>query len=104
MSIDTRAKMASIIGLGLPTPSLLPVPDDTIGSADRQHLLWLYSGIDIAVVSAVVRKVIELTVYLYSRVLTTKLYNRITSLNMFKRVIDTKFLSRVVSAWTKTEQ
>jgi hypothetical protein len=45
MAIDTRAKRSSVIGVGLPVPSLLPTVDGTIAASDRQWLAWLYSGI-----------------------------------------------------------
>lgn len=44
MAIDTRNKRMSMIGFGLPVPSVLPRPDGTIGVIDRSHLLWLYAG------------------------------------------------------------
>lgn len=45
MAVDTRNKRMSLLGLGLPVPSVLPNPDGAFGAADRAQLLWLYSGI-----------------------------------------------------------
>ena len=45
MSIDSRDKRFSIMGLGQPAPSLYGNPDGTIGSDNRAQLLYLYSGI-----------------------------------------------------------
>jgi hypothetical protein len=45
MAVDTRNKRASCIGVGLPVPSVLPNPDSTIDSNDRQMVTWLYAGI-----------------------------------------------------------
>lgn len=48
MAIDTRAKRASVMGMGSPIPVMLPFPDGTIDQGDRQHFLELYSGILVA--------------------------------------------------------
>ncbi len=39
----TRDKRMSMIGLALPTPSLLPELDATIDAADRTMLLYMYT-------------------------------------------------------------
>jgi len=44
-NLDTREKRASAINVGLPWRGLLPLPDGTIGQADRQQLATLYAGI-----------------------------------------------------------
>ena len=49
MAVDTAAKRMSCIGVALPVPSVLPIPDGDIGDYNRISLVWLYSGI--AVVS-----------------------------------------------------
>lgn len=41
MAVDTETKRRSTICLIPP----LPVPDGTIGAADRAHVCWLYSAI-----------------------------------------------------------
>ena len=92
--IDTQAKRMSVIGLNMPVPSLLPEPDGTISDADRQHLLWLYSGIAIA---EIVRKVIEFVVYLFDRTVATQLYARIVTVNLFPRMIKTLLHKRTIS-------
>ena len=46
MAIDSRQKRRSIMAMGLPWRSVsLPIPDGTIGQADRQMLLYGYAGI-----------------------------------------------------------
>lgn len=45
MAVDTANKRYSVIGLGIPVPSLLPVPDGSITDEDKLHLIYLYSGI-----------------------------------------------------------
>jgi len=45
MAIDTRQKRFSIITLGRTTQPIVLTPDGTIDQADRQSLLWGYSGI-----------------------------------------------------------
>lgn len=46
MAIDTAPKRLSIMDMGGDsTMPGIPKPDGTIVQADRQHLLWLYSGI-----------------------------------------------------------
>ena len=51
MAIDTAAKRYSMIGFGSPVPRLLPIPDGTIGNADRAMLLYLYHGISLGVLT-----------------------------------------------------
>lgn len=94
MAIDTKGKRMSVIGLNLPVPSLLPEPDGEIASADRQHLLWLYSGIAIA---EVIRKVIEFVVYLHNRTVATQLYARVITVNLFPRTIKALLHKRTIS-------
>ncbi len=84
MAIDTQAKRMSVIGLNMPVPSLLPEPDNSISNFDRQHLLWLYSGISIA---EIIRKVIEFVVRLNSRTLSIVLHSRTISVKLFNRAI-----------------
>ena len=43
--LDTQAKRASAVMISLPFRGILPAPDGSIGSADRQHLAFLYAGI-----------------------------------------------------------
>lgn len=46
MSIDTRQKRASSIGMARPWMVQLPVPDGTITSAaDRQQVAYRYTGV-----------------------------------------------------------
>ena len=45
MAVDTRDKRFSIMGLGQPTPSVLPLPDGAIDTSDRSFFIFLYSGI-----------------------------------------------------------
>lgn len=44
MAIDTAQKRYSLIGLGSPTPRLLPIPQGRLGADDRALLLFLYTG------------------------------------------------------------
>lgn len=46
MAVDTAAKRLSMLDMGpaAATPGL-PAPDGAFTQPDRQHLLWLYSGI-----------------------------------------------------------
>lgn len=39
MAIDTQTKRRAC------NYHILPVPDGTIGAADREHVCWIYSGI-----------------------------------------------------------
>lgn len=43
MAIDTQTKRRSVHGYGIGT--IAPLADGTIGSADREHMAWLYAGI-----------------------------------------------------------
>ena len=45
MPVDSRDKRSSAINVGSPWRALLPVPDGTIGQADRQHVPFMYRGI-----------------------------------------------------------
>jgi len=45
MAIDTRNKRASCIGVCLPVPGVLPNPDSTVDSNDRQMTAYTYAGI-----------------------------------------------------------
>lgn len=45
MAIDTALKRFSAINVGNPWRNVLPIPDGTIGAADRQIVVRLYSGI-----------------------------------------------------------
>lgn len=47
MAIDTEGKRRS-------TVAVLPVPDGTIGTQDRPHVCWIYSGLVIAVAARVI--------------------------------------------------
>lgn len=52
MAIDTATKRASAINVGMPALRLLPIPDGTVGQADRQHVALLYGGILAGAVTA----------------------------------------------------
>jgi len=43
MAIDSADKRASVLNDGFCV--ILPIPDGTIDTADRQHLGWVYRGI-----------------------------------------------------------
>jgi len=45
MSIDTRNKRLSIMNLGQPWRTTLPIPSGSFSQGDRQQLLYGYSGI-----------------------------------------------------------
>jgi hypothetical protein len=45
MAVDTRDERSSQINLLMPWRMVFPLPDGTIGAADRQHQAWLYAGI-----------------------------------------------------------
>ncbi len=45
MAIDTAAKRSSCLDYEEVWSSGIPLPDGIISQADRQHLLWSYSGI-----------------------------------------------------------
>lgn len=53
MPIDTAAKRLSIMDFGDETAPGIPVPDGAITAPDREHFLWLYSGISLAAFVAV---------------------------------------------------
>lgn len=46
MALDTRNKRASAVGLALAWRMVLPHPDGTIATADRQQAALCYAGID----------------------------------------------------------
>jgi len=64
MAIDTEAKRKAAAGLK-PFKKIL-IPDGVLDAADREQIACLYSGI---LISIIARKIIELTVKLYSRAL-----------------------------------
>jgi hypothetical protein len=43
--LDSRSKRASSVQLLTPYNLALVLPDGTISTADRQHIVWMYSGI-----------------------------------------------------------
>lgn len=45
MPVDTRNKRSSAIQTMIPWRGMLPVPDGTVGQADRQHVAYIYAGI-----------------------------------------------------------
>lgn len=45
MAIDTRSRRASVLGVATPWLLVLPEPDNTVGSEDRQHVAYAYAGI-----------------------------------------------------------
>lgn len=51
MAIDTENKRRSVQGYNI---GIMPVPDGTIGTADRATKAWLYAGIAYAVPVAIV--------------------------------------------------
>lgn len=59
MAVDTANKRYSMIGLGAPVPSLLPVPDGSITGVDKLHLIYLYSGISAQVVAVRLSKMVN---------------------------------------------
>ena len=59
MAIDTAAKRLSILDFGEETSPGIPYPDGAFNQADRQHFLWLYSGILVG--GAVVVEVLKTT-------------------------------------------
>jgi len=42
VAIDTAAKRAYAIGVGLPVPTVYDEPDGTIGAEDRGNIAWGY--------------------------------------------------------------
>jgi len=44
-NLDSRSKRASSVGILLSFILALVLPDGTIADADRQHIIWTYSGI-----------------------------------------------------------
>lgn len=49
-NLDTRSKRASSVGILLVSMLAPPLPDATIGTGDKQHIAWSYSGIAAATV------------------------------------------------------
>lgn len=49
---DTAQNRYSLIGLGSPTPRLLPIPQGTFEADDRALLIFLYSGLSLGEVAA----------------------------------------------------
>lgn len=45
MAVDTRSKRASAAQVLQPWQAALALPDGAIAQADRQHIIWTYSGI-----------------------------------------------------------
>ena len=45
MAIDDEQKRAGAIGVGTPTPGVLPSPDGTVDAGDRARLAGLYPGL-----------------------------------------------------------
>lgn len=45
MALDTAQKRSSAIAISSPWRCRLPIPDGTIGQADRQQSAYAYSGI-----------------------------------------------------------
>lgn len=45
MAVDTATKRASVLGFTLAARLVLPIPDGTIGQADRQHVAYSYAGL-----------------------------------------------------------
>lgn len=45
MALDTQQKRMSAVGVALPVPSLLPIPDGDIDEIDRQICVWFASVI-----------------------------------------------------------
>lgn len=44
MSVNSRNKRFSLIGLGIPIPSVLPNPSGSFDARDRAQLEFLYAG------------------------------------------------------------
>lgn len=44
-NLDTRSKRASSVQIMQPYNAALVLPDGTISQPDRQHIVWMYSGI-----------------------------------------------------------
>ena len=69
MAVDTAAKRYSMLNFGDGgTLVLLPAPDGTVATADKQHLLDCYSGIAFnltTLISIALRVVRDHTGYLY---------------------------------------
>ena len=46
MAIDTNTKKLSLFDLGCPWRRTLPTGDGSFSQGDKQHFIFLYSGID----------------------------------------------------------
>lgn len=64
MAIDSADKRASVLNDGFCV--ILPIPDGTIDTADRQHVGWVYRGIlaGASVVSELIKAITLQTVQL----------------------------------------
>lgn len=58
MAIDTETKRRSA-QYGTPGGQLRPVADGTVGTSDRAHCAWLYSGLTYSSPTVLVRRVIR---------------------------------------------
>lgn len=45
MAVDTRDKRVSIVAVSSPWRGILPTPDGSVSAADRQIILYYYSGV-----------------------------------------------------------
>jgi len=45
MAVDSRNKRFSLIGFGIPVPSIFPDPDGDLSVYDMTQYLWLYAGL-----------------------------------------------------------
>lgn len=90
MSVDTRNKRMSLIGIGSPVPSVLPNPDGTIGATDRAHLLWLYAGIVLLypAVEALTLHADSLSLTLYDDILASTLNTDSLDLTIYDDILD----------------
>ena len=86
MAVDSREKRFSIMTLGNTLQPVSLTPDGTIDQADRQHLLWGYSGI---LWAAAVVGVIDIFLF-NSYITTTASFNsNIETTNNFNSDIET---------------
>jgi hypothetical protein len=46
VAVDTRDKRASCIGFDFPSRAVFPNPDGSFNQGDRQHIAYVYRGID----------------------------------------------------------
>jgi hypothetical protein len=85
MAVNTRDRRMSMIGIGQPVPSVLPNPDGTIGTQDRAMFIWLYHGIALQAVAAVIALILlarSTSLTLESRSLSLTLPSRSLSLSL----------------------